>query len=512
MPTKSSLNEDDLINILNGMVDGVITINDKGKILSFNKSAEAIFGYTSEEILGQNVSRLMPEPDKSRHNGYLSRYTTTGNAHIIGIGRNVVAQRKNGEHFPMRLSVVEYPSKIDNERWFIGSCQDITLQKEQEEQLRRTMKMDALGKLVGGVAHDYNNMLGVILGYSEIIADKYKDDSSLQKYISQIRHAGERGRDLTSSLLSFSRARPITKEPVSINDVLNDNHEMLSKSLTAHINLQMNMGDELWPVYIDRGCLEDAILNMSINAMHAMPEGGKLTFSTSNNQINTLDAQILNIKMGDYIKLSICDTGIGMTKEVVSHIFDPFYTTKDEKGTGLGLSQVYGFIDRSEGTIKVYSEPGEGTCFSIYIPRYIESANNISVEEQEQPSAQNKYHASGKILIVDDEISITEVFKMVLIPHGFDVMTASSAKEALSILEKEDIDLVISDVIMPEMDGYELAHIIQHNYPATRVQLCSGFPSAQGKTVTDETLFKNILHKPFSSIELLQSVRKLLQK
>lgn len=511
MPEKFALNEDDLRNILDGMVNGVITINDKGEIISFNKSAETIFGYSHKEVIGQNVNLLMPEPDSSQHDEYIKQHVTTGVSHIIGIGRDVIAKRKNGEHFPMRLSVVESSSKIQGERRFIGSCLDITLYKEQEEQLRRSMKMDALGKLIGGVAHDYNNMLGVILGYAEIIEDQYKNDPALIKYITQIRHAGERGRDLTNSLLSYSRKRSINKEVVLINDVLNNNERMLSKILTAQIELEMQMDDELWTVYVDKGCLEDVILNISINAMHAMPEGGDLKFRTSNIQLNSVDAQVLNIKSGDYVKLSISDTGIGMTKDVVSHIFEPFFTTKDEKGTGLGLSQVYSFVEKEKGTIRVFSEPGKGTTFSIFLPRYHAQSNNTNENEQQELAELKEYNGSGKILVVDDELAIRELSQIILTSHGYEIFIASDGKQALSIIEKENINLVLTDVIMPDMDGYELAHIIHYKYPDIRVQLCSGFADARGLTVTNETLYDNMLHKPFSSKELLQRVKELLK-
>lgn len=511
MTEKTLLTEDDLRSILDGMVDGVITINDKGEIISFNKSAETIFGYSHKEVIGRNVNILMPKPDSKQHDQYLKQHVTTGIAHIIGIGRDVIAKRKNGEHFPMRLSVVESPSKIRGERWFIGSCLDITLYKEQEEQLRRSLKMDALGKLIGGVAHDYNNMLGVILGYSEIIEGEYKNDPELQKYISQIKHAGERGRDLTNSLLSFSRKRSTIKEIVLVNDVLNDNQQMISKILTAQIKLEKQLDDELWIVNVDKGSLEDVILNMSINAMHAMPEGGELKFITSNIQLNSIDAQVLNIKPGDYIKFLVSDTGTGMSKDIVQHIFEPFFTTKDEQGTGLGLSQVYNFVEKEKGTIRVYSEPGKGTAFSIFLPRYQILSNDTDENEQHELADSRKYTGSGKILIVDDEPSIRELSQMILTTHGYEVFLAKDGKQALSIIKNENINLVLTDVIMPDMDGYELAHIIHYKYPDIRIQLCSGFADAHGLTVTNENLFNNMLHKPFSSKELLQRVKVLLE-
>ena len=508
--TSLSLDENDLRDILDGMVDGVITINCKGKILSFNKSAETIFGYQAEEIIGQNVSMLMPESDSSHHDDYLDNFMATGDAQVIGIGRNVTALRKNGEQFPMRLSVIEYPAKIDGERWFIGSCLDITLQQQQEDQLRRSLKMEALGKLTGGISHDYNNMLGVILGYSDLLADHFKDDPEHLDYVDQIRRAAQRGSDLTRRLLSFSRNRPTKTTMVNINDVLNEDRKMLAKTLTARIELSMKLDDDLWPVLVDKSCLEDAILNMSINAMHAMPEGGTLEFKTSNVSLGALDAQVLNIAQGDFVKLSITDTGIGMSKEIVSHIFEPFFTTKEEKGTGLGLSQTYNFVAKSNGTIRVYSEPAQGTCFSLYIPRYDAELFYADIGDQMQRLDNSQYRGSETILIVDDEVSIRKLNTEILGAQGYNVLCAEEGEQALSILEDTVVDLVISDVIMPKMDGYELAHLIRYICPKTKVQLCSGFDEVKGKTVTDETLQKSILQKPYTAVDLLQRVKELL--
>lgn len=374
-------NKDDITNILNGMVEGVITINDGGIILSFNNTAETMFGYQRQEVIGNNVSILMPEPDRSCHDDYLNRYITTEDAHIIGIGRNVTAMRKNGDYFPLRLSVTEYPSNVEGERWFIGSCQDITLQKQQEDQLRRTMKMEALGKLTAGISHDFNNILGVIQGYSELLISFLANDQKLVGYAKEIEKAAMHGADLTQKLLSFSRNRPVAKQVININDVLKDSYQLLMKSLSTNISLNMHLIDELWSVFVDKGCLEDVILNLSINARHAMPEGGALEFTTSNIQVDSLNSQLLNIPKGNYVELAITDTGIGMTDELVSHIFEPFFTTKGEKGTGLGLSQAYGFVTDSGGTIKVNSEQGRGSRFSIYLPQFNDQANIISIKK-----------------------------------------------------------------------------------------------------------------------------------
>jgi len=504
-----SLNEDDVRAILDGMVDGIITINDKGIILSFNKTAETMFGYKTNEVAGENVSMLMPSPDSNHHDKYLNDYNQGGKEHIIGLGRDVTALRKNGDTFPMRLSVIEYPAKIKGQRWFIGSCLDITLQKQQEEQLRQSVKMEALGKLTSGISHDYNNMLGIILGYAGLLIRRYPDDHVVQEYAKEIKHAGERGRDLTLKLLSFSSSRPQPNKAVCVNDILSDNLKMLEKILTSTISVDLKINNDLWPVSIDRGCFEDMILNISINAMHAMPEGGKLSFATTNIKIGSIDSQVLNIKEGDYVKLSISDTGIGMPEEIKSRIFEPFFTTKKDKGTGLGLSQVYAFVKESKGSLKVYSEPGHGTCFSINLPRHVDLDNKEIIDEQRSDNV--VYSGSGNILIIDDEKAILNISEEILSSAGYNVICQTDVQQALEILEKESFDLVISDVIMPEMNGFELAHIIMHKYPNTKIQLCSGFPEHHGKTVTNDKLYKNILQKPFSSDELLKCVNKLLR-
>jgi len=508
MATLLTLNKEDLEDILNGMVDGVITINQLGRILTFNETAESMFGYKSEEVIGKNVSMLMPDPERSAHDTYLQNHLTTGVAHIIGIGRNVTALKKNAETFPMRLSVNEYPAKIDGERWFIGSCKDITLQKQQEEQLRRSMKMDAIGKLTSGVAHDYNNMLGVIMGYSEILAERAKDHPEFIEYINHITHAAERAAKLTKQLLSISRRRADSAEATLINDVLHNNEQILAKTLTSQIKLSIKPAKDLWITLIDSGSLEDALLNLSINAMHAMPEGGELKISTSNVQVGSLDAQVLNIPRGDYIKLTLLDSGCGMTDEIISRIFDPFYSTKGESGTGLGLSQVYNFVTQSKGAIKVYSELGHGTCFSIYLPRDL---NKHFTSEAEYSSKINDDELNGtaNILIVDDELALREVTEEILSSHGYNVFCSSSGKEALITLESEKIDLVLSDVIMPEMDGFELAHIIHYKYPDIKIQLCSGFENVKGKSVTNKDLSTNLLTKPFTAKQLLIKIKEI---
>lgn len=505
-----SLSEKNLSLALNSMNDAVIIIDETGTVISFNKTAETLFGYHSDEIIGENVSRLMPESDASKHDGYLQSYLETGDAHVIGYSREVLGQHKNKETFPMRLSIAELPADVSGQRHFIGTCQDLTFIKQQEEQLHRSQKMDALGKLTGGVAHDYNNMLGVILGYADLLKDKLDDEPKLINYAEQIERAAQRGASLTKKLLSFSRHDVATVEKIDLNVLLQEQEDLLHKMLTVRIQLQTILADDIWPIMLNSSDLEDAILNISINAMHAMDDmtsGAKLSLRTSNKTLNALDALALNLSEGDYVQLSITDTGSGMDEVTKEKIFDPFFSTKGKKGTGLGLSQVFGFIKRAGGTITVYSEPGHGTEFIFYFPRCYDNDIDSTISSEENHIA---FSGKEKILIVDDEEALCNLCSELLGQQGYQIFKAGSGKQALDILAHEDIDLMISDVIMPEMDGYQLATIAQEKYPEIRIQLVSGFSDERHIDMIDETLHQRLLYKPYNSSDLFKNIRDLL--
>ena len=387
--------------------------------------------------------------------------------------------------------------------------EDITERRQAEEGLRRSQKMDALGKLIGGIAHDYNNMLGVVLGYADLLQEALREQPKLEKYAHEIHRAGKRGAKLTKKLLAFSRHKSNEAEVLNLNTFLQDEKHLLEKTLTARIKLVLNLAENVWSVCLDSGDLEDAILNMNINAMHAIDGNGQLTIQTSNEQINIANAKLLNLEPGDYVLLSISDTGSGMDETTEERIFDPFYSTKGEEGTGLGLSQVYGFAQRSGGAIKVYSELGYGTQFVFYFPRYNETSH-----KQQSIKENNVVEIKGTetILLVDDEPALLNLIREILSPHGFNVISAESVKEALNILQHESIDILISDIIMPEMDGYQLAAIVKEKYPGIKIQLASGFTDDRGKGMVDESLQQNLLLKPFNSQALLQRIRELLNE
>ena len=354
--------------------------------------------------------------------------------------------------------------------------------RKQEEQFRLSQKMEALGKLTGGIAHDYNNMLSVITGYAEVLEEDLKDQPKLSKYAYQIRRAGERSAKLTQKLLASSKKKPIIAENIYMNEVLQGMQHMLEKTLTARIKLIFDFDENIWPSWLDSNDFEDAILNLSINAMHAIEGNGQLTFQTQNKIIGQFDAQLLNLKAGDYVILSITDTGSGMDEAIKDNIFDPFYSTKGDKGTGLGLSQVYGFVDRSNGIIKVYSEVDHGTQFILYFPRYIEGSFK---KKSNKVISTTDLNGNENILVVDDESALLELTCEILGARGYNVFSAENAKQAINILNNEHIDLLLTDVIMPDIDGYQLVSLAREINPKIKLQLISGFSDSRHVDMVD---------------------------
>jgi PAS domain S-box-containing protein len=504
---KLQQHQQNLEKMLSTMQVGIITIDERGLVLNMNPMAEAMFEFPADEVVGENISMLMPEPHKQKHDSYLSRYLETGEARVVGIERELFAQRKSGDLFPMRLSVAELLVSEGGARQFMGSCVDLTLQRQQEEQLRRTQKMDALGKLTGGIAHDYNNMLGVIIGYSELLQEGLAGDPKFSNYATEIQHAGQRGSKLTQKLLAFSRYKVAEAESVELNELLKDEQHMLEKTLTPRIKLVMDLTDDIWMIYLDSSDLEDTLLNISINAMHAMKSAGMLTMATRNEHLVPEAANSLGLTAGDYVILSITDTGSGMDKDIQSRIFDPFYTTKGDQGTGLGLSQVYSFMQRSKGAIHVYSEPGHGSRFSLYFPRFRQKDDFSSTHV---PVDITNLQGNESILVVDDEQALRDLASEIFRTQGYRVLCAESGETALKILETEQVDLVLTDVIMQGMDGYQLAAAVAEKYPEIKIQLASGFNENRHKELVNDDLYRQALQKPYGTYALLKRVRELL--
>ncbi|MEP3245822.1 MAG: transporter substrate-binding domain-containing protein [Sneathiella sp.] len=387
-----------------------------------------------------------------------------------------------------------------------------------EQQLRHSQKMDAVGQLTGGIAHDFNNILAIILGNLELLHESLNKerDNEAKGRIDAALMGTRRGADLTRKLLNFSRNDTEGAKCINVNEFVQNLEGLLKKSLTVTIDIEFELSDELWTVDVDPGDLQDALINLSINARDAMPEGGSLVFSTQNKILDT-DYARLNpqAKAGEYVMLSVSDTGQGMSSDIKEHVFEPFFTTKAQgKGTGLGLSMVYGFVKRSQGHIEIYSEIDEGTTFKIYLPR-------AEQEKRQRFKSQAREHnlpgGSESILVVDDEEILVHIAVSHLNSLGYKTMTAHNVDEALRLLKSEHkFDLLFSDVVMPGgAGGFELAQEARALHPELKVLLTSGFAKtrnkAQGRKSPEVAEFSgSMLAKPYSKEELAIVVRRVI--
>lgn len=489
---------------------GLLLCKMNGDFVDINSACASIVGRTVDEALSLSYWDITPEKYAQQEQEQLDFLEKTGR---YGPYEKEYIHA-DGHLVPVRLSG-QFLEK-DGSKFIWSSIEDITKHKQAESEkehlqleLQQSHKMEALGKLTGGIAHEYNNMLGIIIGFSELLKDELKENPKLTKYASEIQNAGNRGAKLTSKLLTFSRQKVPEADSVNLNLLLQKQNHMLEKTLTVRINLILKLEENLWRVWLDAGDMEDVILNLCINAMHGMEGSGQLTIETSNQEINQLNAESLGITPGDYVLLSVTDTGCGIDAETQKKIFDPFFSTKGDKGTGLGLSMVYGFMHNSLGEIKVCSKLGEGTQFDLYFPRYFGSDGVQQLEEEN--NHKETLIGNETILVVDDEPSLLNLTREILSSHGFNVVLANNAKEALDILEHKSIDIMISDIIMPEMDGYQLSAIVKDKYPDVKIQLASGFSENYNMNMVDEELHQNLLTKPFSSQALLQKIYELIK-
>ena len=496
-------NKKQLQQVIDGMLTMIITLEPNGDITFINEKANDI---VVTDVLGKKLWAC-PWFSNSEQEQNIIKDDCRQVAKGATIRRELEITVENGKlwiDFSLHPVVDEQGNIIS----LVAEGHDASKRKFAEEHVIRSQKMDALSQIVGGIAHDYNNMLGVITGYSGLLKRKYAGIEGAEKFLDEIINATNRGKMLTKKMLNFSRPESNHAESSDINQALNNFADILAKSLTSVIQLEYELADENWLAWVDLGELEDAVLNLAINAKHAMPEGGALTISTQNIHLAEKEAKYLNLSPNDYIKLSITDTGTGIDKTLREKIFEPFFSTKGEMGNGLGLSQVFGFMERCGGTINVYSQIGQGAQFNLYFPRYL--ANDMHNQPPQQSAIKPELSGNETILVVDDEPALRELARQILLDASYKVVTASDGKEALGVLANKHIDLVLSDVIMPNMDGYQLAQQLTEHYPKVKIQLTSGFSGGRHIHLKDSYLKDNLLNKPYDSDELLRHVRFLL--
>jgi signal transduction histidine kinase/ActR/RegA family two-component response regulator len=392
----------------------------------------------------------------------------------------------------------------------IYSFRDVTEQHRLEESLRQSQKMEAIGQLAGGVAHDFNNILTIINGYGELLLSTIDSEHPMYRKLVEIKKAGERASGLTGQLLAFSRKQVLAPQVLDINAIVTNMQKMLKRLIGENISMEINGAKDLWKIHADKGQIEQVLMNLIVNARDAMPNGGVITIGTHNMEISETQAKAQDgLRAGFYVRLTVTDTGIGMDSNTRARIFEPFFTTKEVgKGTGMGLSTVYGIINQSDGAIAVDSELGKGTCFEIYLPRASES----EVFEEKELLPAEDLGGEETILLVEDDQSVRELAFVALVQQGYTVLEAADAEAAIKLSEKfeKPIHLLLTDVIIPQTNGGELAEILKISRPEMKILFISGY--------TDNSIVKQItsrefgafLQKPFTPTSLTKKIRALL--
>ncbi|MBV9220045.1 MAG: PAS domain S-box protein, partial [Methylobacteriaceae bacterium] len=464
-----------LRSILDTLPEAMIVIDESGKITSFSAAAGQLFGYRAEEVLGCNVKTLMPEPYRDEHDGYLNRYLKTGEARIIGYGRVVTGLGKDGTTFPIELAVGE--ARANGQRIFTGFIRDLTSRQRMEEELRQSQKMEAIGQLTGGIAHDFNNLLTVITGNLEMLEGSL-DRPDQRELVKEAQGAAEDGAKLTAQLLAFGRRQPLNPALVDIGQVVSNFSDLLRRALGEAIELRTIVTGSPHRAFVDTSQLQNALLNLVINARDAMPRGGGLTIEISATRLDADYAQMYpEVRTGRYVLIAVTDTGAGMTAEVRQRAFEPFFTTKPAgAGSGLGLSMVYGFVKQSGGNVQLYSEPGRGTSVRIFLPL---------AETERQPKEPMALDGDGRILqggsqcilVVEDDARVRRVAVARLRSLGYQVIEADNGAAALATLAKHpEIAMIFTDVVMPGgMSGDELAEAAIAARPGLKILFTSGY-------------------------------------
>lgn len=486
--------------------DAIVVLTPDGIILEGNRGWETVIGVPRAQFLGRNVAEFTADEAKLVQRSEYEK----------AIGQNggslppTALQRPDGSVVQVELSrtVVE----VGGERYVLSVGRDVTDRLRLEEQLRQSQKMEAIGSLAGGVAHDFNNLLSVILSYSELVLQELKPGDPIRGELEQIKRAGDRATELTHQLLAFSRQQILKLRVLDLNPILAGMEKMLKRLLGETVELSLLTFSRVGKVHADPGQIEQVVMNLAVNARDAMPAGGKLAIETSNVELDAAyAAQHHGVVPGPYVMLAVTDTGVGMDSAVRARIFEPFFSTKERgKGTGLGLATVFGIVKQSGGHIWVYSEPGKGTTFKVYLPR------RDQAEEEAAPalSPVTNLRGSETILLVEDEEQVRILARSILGRNGYNVLDAQNGGEAFLVCEQFEakIHLLVTDVVMPRMSGRQLADRLAPLRPEMKVLFMSGY--TDNSIVHHGVLDSGVayLQKPITPDGLLRKVRQVLDE
>ena len=485
--------------LVQGVSDyAIYMLSPEGVVSNWNVGAQRIKGYSEQEIVGQHFSRFYTDGD--RESGLPARALGTA-AREGRYEAEGWRQRKDGTCFWAHVIIDAIHDEAGELIGFAKITRDLTEKKaaadalaEANAALFQAQKMESIGQLTGGIAHDFNNLLSVLASGLEVLTLRGGAVGDV-KTLDSMRRAIDRGATLTQQLLAFARQQPLQPETHSVNRLVSGFESVLRRAVNASIDFEVHLELEIRATVIDSARFESALLNLVVNARDAMPDGGRICIETANVELKERDVN--GLAAGSYVKVTVADTGTGMSPETAQRAFEPFYTTKEVgKGTGLGLSQVYGFIKQSGGEVKIRTAPGEGTAIAIYLP---------AAPGQDAPAQQD---TTEMVLIVEDEPDLMDVASALYISMGYEVLTASSAQEALALLASRRIDILFTDVIMPNgMNGVELAAYTREHYPDVKIILASGYPLPALKVEHNNLSESAFVNKPYRLSDLARALR-----
>ena len=488
--------------LLESAVQGIVVVDLQGKITLVNNVCEKMFGYNRNELLNQPVEILIPESIRKEHQDKRNVFFSRPESRSMGNGLDLTGLRKDGSVFPIEVGLSSI--EINEGTFVMASINDITQRKNLEIKLRQIEKLEAIGQLAGGIAHDFNNVLAGIIGLGELALRKIQRSESPEENIHLIIEKAYDAANLVRQLLTFSRKQSVNLHPVNLNTILNHDIKLLHRYLGEQIEIQTDVRSDLYSIEADESAIGQIITNLCINARDAMPNGGEIHLKAENINIDSeMFSDMGTIPIGNYVKLSVIDQGVGMTQEVKKRIFDPFYTTKDiGEGTGLGLSIVYALVKQLHSWMICNSRPEQGTQFEIFFPQ-------LNPQDQVKSNIKSTNLPKGHetVLLVENEADLITTYKSSLETAGFKVLVASNGLKALDVLKQNSssIDLIISDVLMPKMGGAELQSVTSQDYPDLKFLFISAYPDKLEPG-------SYILRKPFRYEKLITTVREILDK
>jgi two-component system cell cycle sensor histidine kinase/response regulator CckA len=500
-----------LLGIISSAMDAIITVDDKQRIIVFNRAAEQIFHCPASEAIGQTIDKFIPQRFHEAHREHIRSFGQTGtSSRSMYSPGTLMGVRADGEEFPVEATISQV--KTASERLYTVILRDISVRKRTEDELRQAQKMEAVGHLAGGIAHEFNNYLGIIMGYSDQMAQEEIQSESLRLGLAEIKGATQKTASLTRQLLAFSRKQLIEPTVLDLNASVWDAHKLLRRLIPANIDVIPVLHPDLGKVKADPAQIQQILINLVVNARDAMPQGGKITIDTAEVVLDEeFASRHVDILPGDYVMLSVNDTGEGIDAETLAHIFEPFFTTKQAgKGTGLGLSTTYGIVKQSGGHITVASVQGRGTTFRVYLPKLAETHDDSPTAPHSKPMPTG----IATIVLVEDESSLRRLMRTTLERQGYRVLEAKDGAEGLSLCRHnlEHIDLVVTDLAMPRMTGLQLKEKVVALRSSMKFLLISGY--AEDLLGSREQIANagDFLEKPFLPDELARRVREILDR